>query len=457
MDSVSKPLAQFIVKTKWEDLQTITIKNMKMVLLDSIGCAIAGIATDPGKMAASLAKQLGGPQESTIFGLPGKVSCVNAALANGQLINAIDYDAMGPGAHTPPYIIPPAFAMAERNQASGKDLIIALALGFEIGARISEALSKGSKFTEPDKTSLEWLDRWGQEANNFGAAAGAAKILNLDQDQVLNCLGIAGHLCQVPTWVRYSLANNRSMAKYGVPGWQNTGGVMAALLAEMGYLGDISVLDDKEGFWKFVGYSEWYPDSVLKDLGTNWISNAFRYKAFPCCSMFHVELSCFLDLVEKHHLKAEEIESVALLGHPTLDAPCFTNPAVKQIADIQFGPATIFAMAINGVPKGADWQDLNLANSLRIVNFAKKVKYQGSTEFGSTQMSKVEIAARGQTFKGQLSRAEMHKLSDDEIIEKFKSNSSRLLTDKKIAGAIDLILNLEKLKDLSEVVKNITL
>ena len=121
MDIVSKPLAQFITKTKWEDLQTFTKNNMKMVLLDSIGCAIAGIATDPGKMAVSLAKQLGGPEESTIFGIQGKVSCVNAALANGQLINAIDYDAMGAGAHTPPYIIPPAIAMAERNKASGKE------------------------------------------------------------------------------------------------------------------------------------------------------------------------------------------------------------------------------------------------------------------------------------------------------------------------------------------------
>jgi len=101
VDRVSNPLAQFIVKTKWEDLQPVTIKNMKMVLLDSIGCAIAGVATDPGKLAVSLAKQLGGPEESTIFGIQGKVSCVNAALANGQLINAIDYDAMGPGAHTP--------------------------------------------------------------------------------------------------------------------------------------------------------------------------------------------------------------------------------------------------------------------------------------------------------------------------------------------------------------------
>jgi 2-methylcitrate dehydratase PrpD len=120
-----------------------------------------------------------------------------------------------------------------------------LAIGFEVGGRVSGALSRGSYFAEPEKEKLIWAERWGQASSNFGAAAGAAKLLNLNQDQILHSLGLAGHLCQVQTWVRYSFSDHRSMAKYGMPGWQNAGAVISALLAKW-VSGDTTVLDDQE-------------------------------------------------------------------------------------------------------------------------------------------------------------------------------------------------------------------
>ena len=449
-------LTNFAVNTRYENLPAAVVHDLKYLLLDSIGCALAGISTDPGKMFIALSKQIGGPPESSIIGTGDKFSCVNAAMVNGQLINAIDYDALMPGAHAPPYILAPALAMAEKEGAGGRELILAAAIGFEISARIAAATPSGARFDGPEK-QLKWSERWGQEAANFGATAAAGNLIRLNHNQMLNALGVAGHLCQVPTWIRYTFSEHRSMAKYGVPGWQNTGGVIAALLAEMGYLGDSTVFDPKEGFWKFVGYDSWNPENILKDLGTDWIFDKITYKPYPCCRMFQTEVECFLNIIEDNKLTPEEIENVQLFGHPTLETPAFTNREIVSIADIQFGPACIISMAANGVPKGVEWQDLEIARSPRIAEFAEKVTYHGYPDYGLKQMCRVEVVARGREFKQEKPYSQLTRLTDGDVVEKYRHNASRILTQNKIDSSINIILDLEKVDNISDLVLHITM
>jgi 2-methylcitrate dehydratase PrpD len=457
-DQISQELARFAVETRYEDLPQVIVDNFKLLFLDSIGCALAGITTDPGKMVLALAKRLGGPPESSIIGVGGKVSCTNAAFANGQLINTIDYDPLViPGVHSPPYIIPPTLAMAEVTEATGKDLILATVIGFEVCGRICGALPEGFSFGEGEKPEFRWSPRWGHAGCNFGAAAGAGKVMGLEQYELLHAMGIAGHLCQVPTWIRYTFADNRSMTKYGVPGWQNTGGIMAALLAEMGYLGDISVLDDKEGFWKLAGYDWWHPDNILKDIGKTWvISDGIVIKPYPCCRMFQTELDCFLKIIKDNSFKPGDIESVRIFGHPTLDVPCFTNPELMSIADIQFGPAYIFAMAATGVPRGVEWQDLEKVRSPEIQDFAKKVSFRGNPEFVKNRMGIVEVTAGGRKFIEQKPFNELHKLTLEELLEKYRHNASPILTQEKIERSINDIMELEKLRNITELMSQVT-
>ena len=453
MSNINDDLSRFVVATKWEDLPEPAVQEIKYLILDSIGCALAGITTDPGKMAVALAKRLGGPPESSIIGGGGKVSCCNAAFANGQLINTIDYDAMMPGGHAPPYIIPPPLALAESNGASGKDLILATAIGFEIAARISGSLTGGMIFEDGH---FRWAQRSGQGSPNFGAAAAVGKLLKLDQNKMANALGIAGHLSQVLTWIRYTFSDHRPMTKYGVPGWQNTGAVMAALLAEMGYMGDTTVFDPKEGFWKFCGYDGGHPEKITIDLGKKWNFTQVRYKPFPCCSMFQNELSLFYHIMDQNNLKPEEIESVRMWGHPTLEAPCFTNRDLTNIVDVQFSPAYTFALAAHKVRIGPEWQDLETIREPRIIEFAKKVSYQMHPDYGKQPINAVEVVARGKIYREEkptppglvLSGL---KLDRDDVVAKFRHNASRILTQDKIRQAIAAILEMEQAEHTSEI------
>jgi 2-methylcitrate dehydratase PrpD len=317
-------------------------------------------------------------------------------------------------------------------------------------------LTRGSFFGGKE-AKFSWAVRSGYASSNFGAAAAAGKIIKLNQNQMINALGTAGHMSQVLTWIRYTFQDHRAMTKYGVPGWQNTGGVMAALLAEMGFIGDATVLDEKEGFWKFAGYENWNPGKILEDLGKKWnYFNKIQFKWYPSCRMFQTELDCFIKIIEDNHLRPEEIEMVKIFGHPTLEAPAFTNRELASIVDIQFGPAYIFAMAANGIPKGADWQNLEIARSPRIQDFARKVSYQAHPEFGTKMSSMVEVSARGTILREEKRFIDVHDLTDVELIEKFKHNAFRILTAQKIENAIHCILELENVKDISELMSQVT-
>ena len=140
MDNVLQSLARFVSETRYEDLPAAVVSETKRILLDSIGCALSSLSVDKGKMSVELARRLGGPPESSIIGTNYKVSCSNAALANGELINATDFCAVIPPGHIPTNVIPAPLAMAESKGASGKDLILATVMGFEIAARVASAL-----------------------------------------------------------------------------------------------------------------------------------------------------------------------------------------------------------------------------------------------------------------------------------------------------------------------------
>lgn len=469
MNNLSQELAKFAVETKYEELPDPVVHEAKRILLDSIGCALAAITTDNGKSIVALAKRFGGPPEATIIGMRDKVSCLSATLANGELIMALDYDAMVvPGAHVPPHVIPPVLAIAESVNASGKEFMLGMVLAHEVASRVAGALPSFYRFEGPEGQSVRWAQRYGHTPCNFGAAAGAGKILKLDQDKMTHALGIAGHYCQVPIHVKFSFSPHRPMTKYAAPGWQSTGAVIAALFAEMGYMGDTSVFDTEYGFYKFAGYEEWKPDRITEGMGKTWHILKATYKRYPCCSMLHTVLDCFATIIDQNHLMPEDIESVKVFCHPTVELPCFVNNEVTNIVDAQFGAAYVFAVAAHRVKVGMEWQDWATMKDPKILEFMKKVSCQGHPEYGklhskdpSSTIGLVEVVAKGKIFREEkFSRAFPTTdviITDDYLVEKFSQNASRVLTQNKIEKVVKSILELETIENISELMKQVTL
>lgn len=460
MEGVTKEVVRFAVETKFDDFPDEAVHEAKRVFLDSVGCALGGIDVDKGKISVQFARALGGANESTIIGVGDKVSSAAAAFANGELINAIDMDSLLFPAHVSPFVIPAPLALGESGRASGRDLIVAIALGHEIATRIGRALQE-APFDEEGKFQLS--DVGGFSSTILGGAIGAGKILRLGEDKMLHAVGLAGHMTPVPAEVKWRMVAPSSMDKYLSAGWASLTCVTAVLLAEMGYTGDTELLDGEYGFWKFYCARTWRPDKLLQKLGEEWQFLETSYKPYPCCRLIHGALDCFNEIIEENHLIPEDIERVRALANPLLDAPVWRNTQIATHVDAQFSIPYIFAVAAHRIPN-ADWQDPDTLKDSRILEFMEKVSFDPHPDYGRTwlqnpkhDLSSVEVVAKGQSFKKEKLRAkgdyssEEAKMKDGELEAKFRINASKVLRQENIDKAVKAIFELEKMGDISEL------
>jgi len=474
MSQIIQELARFAVETKLDDLPISIVQETKLILMDSIGCALGALSTDKGQMNVALARRFGGTPEASIIGTGDKVSLSNAAYANGELFLTLDYSNIIAGGHDGVYVIPAPLAIAESVGASGKDLILTVALGLEISARIARAVGRFNitpQTLQRARGNEPGPGLTGNAYSNFGAAAAAGRLIKLDEEKMLHALGIAGHLCMVLSYGRWQYSKNKYSAKYGVPGWQSTGAVTAVLLAEMGYTGDITVLDDPEhGFCYYVGYKQWHPEEILDELGKNWCFNTrIHYKPYPCCGVIHGILDCFYNIIEQYNLMPEEIESVRTFSMANPDSPAFAHKEVNSISGAQFSPQYNIAVAAHRIKPGVEWLIPETMTNPQILKFMNKVichPYSGNRRDAEknpfASLARVEVVAREKTFTEEIT----HKRgtagsevswTEKEVIEKFRDNASRCLTQEKTDRAIEAILELEKVDNITHLMREVTL
>jgi len=466
----ARELAKFALETRWEDLPPDIVHETKRVLMDSIGCILGALTMEKGKKYVALARRYGGPPESSIMGLSDKVSLPTAALANGELMFTLDYHTIMSGAHDAPYVLPTILAVAESTGASGKDLILSATLGCEISSRLARAVLRHPIGVQAGTPRPAGPQRNGNAYSNFGAAAGAGKLLKFDQEKMVHALGLAGHLCMALTYGRWGHSETRYMGKYGIPGWQNTGAVMAVLLAEMGYTGDTTVLDTENGFAFFTGYRDWYPEKILEDIGKTWWYNyRLHYKPYPCCAVFHSELDCFMDVLEKYNLLPEEIESVRAYGRASTEGGLFAAGAPENISSAQFNPRYIFSVAAHRVRVGPEWHDPETAHDPRILAFMPKVTCQPHPDYQKqlakeplSSIARCDVTARGKVYTIERKHRRGTTgtdaaLTDDDLIRKFRHNAERVLTQDKIDRAVQAFMELEKLDNTTQLIREVTL
>lgn len=262
MAGIATELASFVEKTTFNELPEHLVDQMKLLVLDAIGCAVRGHSTDCGRISAELARKLGGNAGSTIMGTPDKVAATNAAFANGQLISALDYHPMGTS-HDAPAIAAAALSMLEMTQNTGKDLILSILLGLEITRRITYA-----------------AEFQGISSSIFGATVSAGKLLHLNQEKLANAIGLAGFITIPDTLMKYISTHPSQMVKYGPTGWIAQAGVTAALLADMGFTGDTDLFEGEKNYWRFTGKTKSNASGVTANLGKQWETHV-EFKLYP--------------------------------------------------------------------------------------------------------------------------------------------------------------------------------
>lgn len=199
MEHPTRALAEFVAAATYEDLPPCVVHEVKRLILDAIGCAMGGRTTDIGRMAVQLANYLGGNSQATIIG-GGRTSCVNAGHANARMANALDADDtfLSVGHHGSTTVCS-ALATGEAQGVSGKALISAIGVGFDIGARLGIAVGPPLSDQKAKRSSTVRMGT--MPTATFAAASAAARILALDAAQTANAFGIASFEASV-TWAR---------------------------------------------------------------------------------------------------------------------------------------------------------------------------------------------------------------------------------------------------------------
>jgi 2-methylcitrate dehydratase PrpD len=280
----TETLCQTITQTTFASLPSQVVEVAKQIILDGIAVAVAGSSEDGPRIVAEHVKSLGGTESSTILGHGFKTSPVSAAYVNGIAMHVLDYEPMwSPPTHATSPTLPTVLALAEVENASGREVIVAFVKACEVQGRIRLA----SQQYTPGKLTYHPPGVVGV----MGSAVAASHLLNLNVAQLQNALGIAA------SRAGGLMANVGTMTKATHCGWAAAAGLDAALLARRGFTGNVEIFEAANGY-AAAFFGEGFDFSALTAFGRPYrlVDPGFAIKLFPSQYATHFAITAALEL-----------------------------------------------------------------------------------------------------------------------------------------------------------------
>ncbi len=367
MDAIYSFVENF-TKVRFEDLPTSVVEKVKSEVLDSLANALGGSSRAGVVELLELIKEWGGNAQSTIFAYGLKCPTPNAAQINCTMVHALDYDDGHQKAlvHTGCTSVGTCLAVAERmGGITGKELITTIALGDDFMARLSLASRPGSDMFVVGYHPTAFY-------GYLGAAAMAARIMQLDREKTLNALGIAYHQCAG----NMQCIHDGALTKRMGPGFASKGGITAALMAEKGITGAKNCLEGKAGLFNVYHGGDYSLQTLQAGLGKTFEAEGIGFKPYPNCGHTHAAIDVVLSLKNKHHFEADQVESVDFFGGGAAYALCLPEDAKRNptnIVDAQFSvPWAIATALVNGRVTVGDFTDEAIKNE-NVLKMSRKV------------------------------------------------------------------------------------
>ncbi len=292
--------AKNAVALRFEDLPDDVVDMTKKSILDTTGVIIPASTTSPEARAlVDLVLDMGGNQEATLLGFGASAPAWLAGYVNGAMVNCQDFSDLHPRAsHISSPVVPAAIALAQREGGiSGREFITAVALGVDLHCRFTRAVGTPSPWHPAPAFGV------------FSAALACSKLLNLDESQTVDALGLA--FIQSAGTQEIVFGKGTSVRGFGhaVPGEV---GVRAALMARAGIGGVRQSLDGQYGFWNVYYDGKHDRDLLLGDLGTRYDVLENGFKPWPSCAFTHVHIDMVRELVREHHLTPDDVETITV-------------------------------------------------------------------------------------------------------------------------------------------------
>jgi 2-methylcitrate dehydratase PrpD len=469
--------AEFLSGTRFEDLPAEVVAQTKLFILDSIGCALGGYTLSWGKKVVALGRDLGGKAESRVIGSGERTSSTTSAYVNAKLSNIMDMDeTLYNNRHIGGVPVFPATSIGERVGASGKTVILATALGYDLAARAGLC---GSAFSPDKEKGVVVSGNAASGFNTLGAAASAAKTCGFNKEQMLNALGICVYFAPGGIESKFTFTPPGNFEKYGDTGQFCWSGVMTALCVQNGYIGDQTIFDGPRGLPNLLGVPKFDYDTFMADLGQHWYILEAGFKPWPICRWFHPGIKMLEDIMKGQHLKPEDIQKIIIRTHPMLiELPTFKAAAdwANSGKELWLSVDSItyaLACAVYGLTPGPDWVKEESLKSPKIAEMTRKIvnlehpdvikKMAAWTghpgKIFSQAVTSLEVITSKGTFKDESADVPgdswnpRSRLTRDQLIAKFKNNAREILSEAKMNSLIEAVEALDKIKNVSELMK----
>lgn len=437
---LSNELARFIRETRYEDLPADVVEFTKLCILDWLSSALAGEKKIPVQMIRSMVEELGGHAQATLV-TGGKSSVANAALLNGAASHIVELDDIHKASiiHAATVVVPAALAIGEWKRKSGRDLITAVAIGYDVCFRVGEAVSPSHYFY------------WHNTATcgTFGSAAATAKLLDLNEEQIVHALGNAGTQA-AGLW---EFIEDGAMSKQLHTGKAAMNGLMAALLAEKGFTGASKILEGRRGF--FNAMSEQYDATrITADLGEKFkiVENSFKIHA--ACRHTHHAIDLILDILKEQSIQPEQVTGIRVKTYQVA-LNLTDNIEPKTIYAAKFSLQYCTALAF--IKKSAGLYDFNEETlwDPSIRSFMNKIEVLTEPEIDAAYPNKwgaqVEVVLRGgQTIvrRTDYPKGDPELPVTEELAEKFRSLTQDR-SSEVVEGYIERVMDLEHMVDVT--------
>lgn len=449
---VTRALAERGASLTYEDLPDNVIAMARNCILDSIGCGVFASTLPWSGSVRRVVESLSPAPTSSVWGHTLRADPLGAAMINGTACQGFELDDCHDQSmsHYGAAVVPAVIAMAEQmGNVDGKQLILAVTVGYELGARIGNSVSPGVFNRGFHPCGL---------TGTFGAAAAVAKLLDLDTDGFVNALGLAGSQAAGLMASQYG-----AMAKRFHSGKAAHSGILAALAAKEGLTGVRNVMEAPYG-----GFASTYAESYDLSRAVAGLDTEFEilrngFKRYSSLASSQTSVDALRAMIEKHGVHGSDVADVHIATTSMVHLHCGWpyEPAETITAQMNL-PYTAAVTLLEGNAFVEQYTDDKLRDPT-ILDLARRVRVEVDPELdalGPDEMRAVRVTVTlrdGTTYQESvLYRSGHHKnpLSDDALAEKFRGLTKGILTEEASEGIQATVQDLELVPSPATVIGN---
>src|SRR5947199_1021050 len=462
---LSHTIAEWTCALKYEHLSPEAIQAAKLFWFDSIGCALGGSQQDDAKILLKHYRAMrgGGDGKATTFVSGFKTSPVDAAFLNGHMIRAMDYNDIYWKADPchPSDLIAAPLALCENEGLSGKDLILATIIAYEIEMRLCE-------IGRPGVREFGWQPA---TQSAFAAPVAAGRVLNLTPEQMVSAIGISASRTFCPGAVTAGKLTNM---KNTVDPWAGRMAAESALLAREGFSGPEHIIDGKEGLFAVFGHVQYKGqpagfdgEGLVADLPTSPESH-YRIldcgmKSFPIEALSHSPLTAMMKTVKQHNIRADDVKEIKVeviaRAADILGDPHKYRPVSKETADHSL-PYCMAAGLVDGMVTPLQFREERVLDKT-LIPIMDKVKVVANDEFEALfpkfQPSRVTIITNAG--KSDSTRVDVPKgdprdpMTEEEIAVKFTALGGDVIGKDQCEKLRKCIMNIDSAENIHELLE----